>query len=65
MTIQGTPNEIAEFIKAMRVGNVAKKGSNAICSVSTNENELTDTSKILDEIIKTPHGKNNWSYIDV
>ncbi len=61
MTIQGMPNEIADFIKAMRVDNVARKESNAIPSVSINENELIDTSNILDEILKAPHG----SHIDV
>lgn len=62
MTIQGTPNEIAEFIKAMRVGNVSKKESNMVGSVSTNNDELME---ILDEINNKMNPPYDWSHITV
>lgn len=62
MTIQGTPNEIAEFIKVMRVGSVPKKESNAVGSASTNNDELME---ILDEINNKMNPPYDWSNITV
>lgn len=54
MTIQGTPNEIAEFINVIRLANVTTKESNTTKEITNDKGRFIDAIGIMNRASYSP-----------
>lgn len=62
MTIQGTPNEIAEFINVIRLANVTTKESNTTKEITNDKVGFIDAIGIMNRASHSPLNGANKLY---
>lgn len=65
MTIQGTPNEIAEFINVIRLANVTTKESNTTKEITNDKGGFIDAIEIMNRASSSPLTGANTLYFKV